>query len=445
MPALRAPKSARDRTGRFVNWAGTVSHRPSAWHLPRTEAEIVRLVASSTAARTRLRVIGAGHSFSAIAAPDGDALSLDAMERAVVIDRTRGVVTASAGMRLRELTLALARQGLALPIVGSIQAQTLGGMIATGTHGSSLTHGNLASLVSSLRIVTGSGDVLDIHEGDERLDGARVHLGALGVVTQVTLPVRPSGRLHQSIEHVPIEMLADALPEIAASAEYVKVWWLAHTTEAQVVRYHVTTAPMSRRPSPVTQRWIDERVMHRWVFPGLIRLHHRRPTMTAGINQRLSHVYLGAASQIGPGLLMLNTPMPLRHRETEAAVPITKAPEALKNVFGLFRAGRPAVTFPIEIRFVRGDDIWLSPAQGADTCQIGAYTTDGPDCAPYFDAFWDAMRPFGARPHWGKELDHTVAELRPLYPHYERFIELRETMDPNRVFGGEFLTRVLGR
>jgi FAD/FMN-containing dehydrogenase len=113
-------------------------------------------------------------------------------------------------------------------------------------------------------------------------------------------------------------------------------------------------------------------------------------------------------------------------------------------VLALFAGGRPAVTFPLEIRFVRGDRSWMSPAYGSDTCQIGAYSTNGPDCASYFSSFWEAMRGLGARPHWGKELDHTAAELAPLYPQMDRFLALRDELDPDRVFGGDFHRRILG-
>jgi FAD/FMN-containing dehydrogenase len=292
--------------------------------------------------------------------------------------------------------------------------------------------------------VSGTGDVVRFDGSDERLDGTRVHLGALGVVTAVTLRVEPAGLLHQVIEQLPVGAVPDALEEIARSAEYVKVWWLPHAPTAQVVRYSRTTLPPTRRPSPATMRRVDERVMHRVVFPAMVALQHRRPAVTAGLNRRLSRVYLGAASQVGPSGLMLNTPMPVRHRETEAALPLSRAAEAVGSVLGLFAGGRPAANFPLEIRFVRGDDTWLSPAQGADTCQIGAYTTAGPDCDDYFAGFWRVLRPLGARPHWGKELDHDAAELRACYPTFDRFLALRDELDPHRVFAGAVHDRILG-
>jgi FAD/FMN-containing dehydrogenase len=434
----------RDRSGGFVNWARTETSRPIAWQLPTTERDVVDIVERAGASGSTVRAVGAGHSWSRIAAPAGTAVSLDALAGSVDVAADRRTVTVPAGMRLRDLSTALLRSGLSLPIVGSIQAQSVAGAIATGTHGSSLTHGNLSSLVTALRLVTGTGEVLDISSGDERLDAVRVHVGALGVVTQATLRVQEAGRLHQSIEQLPVGAVPDALIEIAASAEYVKVWWLAHARSAQVIRYARTQDVVTRRPSAATSRWIDERLMHRWVFPGLVALQHRRPTVTAKVNERLSRIYLGAVSQVGQDGLMLNTPMPMRHRETEAAVPMSTGPEAVRRVLDLFRGGRPAVSFPLEIRFVRGDRAWLSPAQGGDTCQIGAYSTNGPDCSSYFDGFWRVMRSLGGRPHWGKELDHTAVELAPLYPDFARFAALRDELDPQRVFGGDFHRGILG-
>jgi L-gulonolactone oxidase len=433
--------------GEFVNWSGTERRTPERWFAPYDETQVGAILRRAGAAGRRLRVVGSGHSFSAIAVPDQDALSLGRLGVPTHVNRAALRVRVSGGQRIADLTATLAREGLSLPVVGSIQAQTVAGAIATGTHGSSLTHGNLATLVTGLRLVTGTGEVLELTGDDPRLAAARVSLGALGVVTEVTLRVQPAGRLRQTVEHVPVAAVPGALAEIAASAEYVKVWWLPHAPLAQVVRYARTEEPATRRPSPVTQRWVDERVMHRWLFPALVRVQSARPGITAPVNARLSQVYLGPTSQVGPDMLMLNTPMPLRHRETEAALPLALAPDALRDVLALFDRGRPAANFPLEIRFVRGDDGWLSPAfssGGADTCQIGAYSTGNDDCDAYFAAFWRVMRRFGARPHWGKELDHTADELRERYPRWAAFAALRDALDPGRVLANAFTDRVLG-
>jgi FAD/FMN-containing dehydrogenase len=438
------PRPPRDGRGRFVDYSGTQRSAPTRWHLPTTEYDVQTAVARCAASGRKLRVVGAGHSFSPVAVPSGDAMSLDHLTGDIQLAADRRTVTVPAGMRLRDLSARLAAHNLSLPVVGSVQAQSVAGAIATGTHGSSLTHGNLATLVTSLRLVDGAGATTTLDSDDPRLAGARVHVGALGVVTSATLRVVPGRTLRQTVEHVPVADVPDQLAAIATGAEWVKVWWLPHASRAQIVRYEVTADEPTRRPSAETQRWVDERVMHRFAFPVMIALQHRRPAVTAGLNEWLSARYLGRDVQVGRDMVMLNTPMPLRHRETEAAVPLTDAADAVKRLLDIFRDGRPAANFPLEIRFVRGDDSWLSPAYGADTCQIGAYTTNGPDCASYFDAFWQVMRPMGARPHWGKEFDHDAGELRRLYPRYADFLALRAELDPAGVFAGGVHDRIFG-
>src|SRR5262249_43616844 len=251
-------------------------------------------------------------------------------------------------------------------------------------------------------------------------------------------------RLAETVDNVPVADAARGLAEIAASAEYVKVWWLPHTPLAQVFRYARTEAPASARPSPETQRWFDEVVLHAGIFPALLAVSRRRPSWVPPINRLLARVYLDRPPRVGSSRIMLATPMPVVHRETEAALPLGRAGEAFERVRDAIDREDLRVNFPIEIRFVRGDAGWLSSAHGGDTCQIGAYMREAPGIARYFGAFWREMRALGARPHWGKELDHTAAEVRALYPLAEKFLALRDELDPSRVFANAFLERTLG-
>lgn len=423
---------------RFVNWGRTVTSRPTAWLAPASEAEVVEAVRG--AAGKRLRVVGGGHSWSAIAAPEQIGLTLDRLTGVIAHDDA--TVTVRAGTRLRDLNAALAAMGRALPIVGSIAEQSIAGAIATGTHGSSLVHGNLASLVERVRLVDGRGDVHDIGPGDPRLAAARVHLGALGILTELVLRVLPAFRLAETVEPVRLGDLPARLEAISRSAEYVKVWWMPHARNAHIFRYERTDEPATTKPDPVRQRWIDEKIMHAWVFPAVLRLG-LVPGVTPRIGRLVARTFV-QPRRIGISTLMLSTPMPVRHRETEAAVPMTRAPEAVERTLRAVEADRLVVNFPLEIRFVRGDDSWMSPACGADTCQIGAYCW-GPRAPAYFASFWREMRALGARPHWGKELEHTADEVRALWPRTGDFLALRDQLDPDRVFGSAFHTRTLGR
>jgi FAD/FMN-containing dehydrogenase len=408
----------------FHNWARTVVSRPSAWVSPASEDEL----AETIRAARRIKVVGAGHSWSAIAAPDDVGIRLDKLAGVPSITRERVIVRA--GTRLGELNAALADHGLALPIVGSIDAQTVAGLVATGTHGSSLVHGNLATFVRRMTALDGRGERVEIDPG------AYVHLGALGVITDVELAVVPAFQLAETVEVVPVRDVYGQLDAIARSAEYVKVWWMPHARDAHVFRYERTTEP----PSPAAQRarWIDAR-LHTYVFPSVLRLA-RFPRLVPPIGRAIARTF-AKPRRVGPSTLMLSTPMPARHRETEAALPIALASEALERAVRI--VGRMPVNFITELRFVRGDQMWLSPAHGGDTAQLGAYCY-GSCTDEYFAAFWREMRALGARPHWGKELDHTADDVRALWPELPRFLALRDKLDPERRFGSPFLTKILG-
>jgi FAD/FMN-containing dehydrogenase len=419
---------------RFTNWARTVVTRPAEHHAPSTAAEISQLLVAARG--HKVRVVGAAHSWSAINAPEDLWVTLDGLT-GVTIDRAHSEATVLGGTRLHDLLTALAAEGFTLPIVGSITAQSIAGAIATGTHGSSLVHGNLASLVTKLELATSDG-VVELT--GERLAGARVHLGALGVVTSVTLRIEPLFQLAEHVEDIAISEVASALPAIATSAEYVKLWWMPHAPTAQVFRYTRTTEATAGRPE--RKRWIDERVMHRFVFPLVVRAVHL-PGMIRPISRVIARSFVGER-RVGPATLMLQTPMPLRHRETEGALPLAKAGEAFDRLARAIADDRALrINFPMELRFVPNDPAWLSPAHGADTCQIGAYC-HGRSADRYFAMFWRELRAMNARPHWGKELDHTAEEVRALWPELGKFHALRDELDPERMFGSAFHARTLG-
>lgn len=439
---LRTP---RDAAGFFTNWSETVRSQPRRWCEPTNETDLAHVVQAAARRGERVRVVGAGHSWSPIAAPapDESAVTLDRMQGVITLDRGRSVATVKAGTRIARLNEELERDGLALPIVGSIAHQSIAGAIATATHGSSLAHGNLSSLVEGVRLVTATGDLLDLDASDPRLDGARVHLGALGALARVTLRVCPAFQLAETIEAIPIASAPHALEEIARSAEYVKVWWVPHTPSALVYRYERTREETSSRPSPRTIRYLDDVVMHGKVFPQLVALSRRRPRFLRALARIIAGT-LPHGRRVGPSHLMLSTPMPVLHRETEAALPLDVAADGLARIIARIERERFRVLFPLEVRFVRGDSGWMSPASGRDTCQIGAYATDGPEVEPYFAAFWGELGAMGARPHWGKEMGHFEGEVSALYPAAARFLALRDALDPERRFSGPFHARLLG-
>jgi len=425
----------------FENWSGLHRHTPRKWMSPHDEDELRRMVQSAASEGGRVKVVGSGHSWSDIAVPDDVAVDLDHMRGVVAIDRSAPSITVRGGTRIEEITEALDAHGLAMPILGSIAKQTVAGAIATGTHGSSLVHGNLSSLVTSIRLMTASGDTLHLREGDPRLAGARVHLGALGIVTEVTMRVTRAFRLVENRQPVPfVDVLAD-IEGIAHSAEYVKLWWLPTTGSAVVFRYERSEAP---EPDDALARWVDETIVNRLVFDRALRFVGRFPAATSALNASVAATYLGPSERVARSDRAFNLAMPPIHREAEWAFAMKVAPLALESLATLVRRDRLRINFPCEIRFVRGDDGWMSPAHGRDTCQIGIYQAESPDLAPWFTGASTIAHSLDGRPHWGKEHDWAIDAIERAFPRFGEFKALAHQLDPRGMFMNAHLARILG-
>jgi len=422
----------------FRNWSRRHCCAPAAWAHPSTDDEIVALVKAANDSGRTVKVVGAGHSFSAIAMTDGVLVSLDRMDRVVSVDVQRGLVRVQAGMRLRDFNRALAEHGLSLPIVGSIAEQSLGGLVATGTHGSSLRHGNLATLIVAMRLVSGTGEVVELPEGDPRLLGARVNLGALGIVTEVTLRVESMFAVAEESVPMGFEAALAAFPAFIRDHEYAKLWWLPHTDAALLFRGDRVTEPSN---ISAVQRWIDEHIVNAWVFPAVLWLGNKFPSLIPPLNRVTGAVYFQRRRTVGPPASVLGLAMPPRHFEAEWAVPLAHGAEALRRVRDLAEGLR--VNFILEARVVRGDDNWLSPAYGRDTIQIGTYITNPADRAAFFAGAEAIFADYGGRAHWGKENTLSRAEAERLYPRFADFRDLVGVMDPRGTLRNAVLQRLL--
>lgn len=425
----------------FRTWSGVHRSVPSRWERPASEAELAEILSSADRAGRRLRPIGSGHSWSDIAVPDDGCLDLGAMRAVLQIDAAAGTARVQAGIRLEEINETLAAAGLALPILGSIAKQTIAGAISTGTHGSSLVHGNLSSLVLGMRLVTARGEILDLREGDPRLAAARVGLGALGIISEVTLRCVPAFRLEEEREPMPIDAVLAELPALAASAEYVKIWWIPGTRRAQVFRHRRTPLPDA---SSAIAHALDERLVNQVLFEAALRLCGRYPALTPRINAVVVSTYFRRGRRIARSDRGFRVAMPPIHRECEYSVALEHAAPLLREVDAAIRREGLVVNFPCEIRFVRADDAWMSPAFGRDSCQIGFYQAQSPHLARYFVLVEALAQAVGARPHWGKEFSMDRASILAAYPRSADFLALRRALDPNGTLGNRFTDRVLG-
>ena len=429
------------------NWAGTATATPARWSRPRSEAEISAAVKDAAAAGLTVRALGSGHSFTAAAATSGVALDLSGWTGITAADTGTGLVTVRSGTTLSALNTELDGLGLAMANLGDIDVQTLAGALSTGTHGTGARLGGLATQVESLELVLADGSLVTCSASawPELFTAARVGLGALGVITAVTLRCVPSFTLAADERPMPVEQVIEQFDSLAAANDHFEFYWFPYGRQALVKRNN-RLAPDGRAPSarmPGWRRVWEFEVMENAAFGTLCRLGRAVPRLIPKLN-RLSSAALSARSYTDASDRVFVTPRRVRFVESEYAVPR----ESLAGVLAELRRAVPRlaepVMFPVEVRVAAADDIWLSTGYGRDTAYVAIHQYTGLPYRAYFDLFESVVAEAAGRPHWGKMHSLDAARLGPLYPRFDDFRQVRAQVDPEDRFGNPYLSRVFG-
>ncbi len=427
----------------WTNWAGDQHCTPAEVVRPTSEAELARAVARATARGLEVRAVGSGHSFTDMVCTGGLLVDMSGLQRVVDINPGSGLVTVEAGIRLHQLGPRNAAHGLALENQGDIDAQTLAGALATATHGTGVRFGNLSTRVTAMRLVTASGEVVELtrETEPEALLAARVSLGALGIVSQVTLECVPLYTLMRHDRPLPLAEALDRLDEQADGHDHFEffVWPYTRTALCRFSR-RTDDAP---RPTPRWRRELQERLVENHALSLICRSGRRFPSQVP----RLNRVIAGAMSEShvqDHAYRVYATRRDVRFTETEYAIPREHARAALERSMDLVEQSRLPILFPFEVRFARSDDAFLSTAYETDTCYIAAHQYAGMDHQPFFRRFEEIMDSYGGRPHWGKRHSQTAATLRERYPQWDRFQAVRARLDPDAAFANDHIRRVLG-
>jgi len=408
------------------NWGGNYRFRAGALHRPTTLDELRRLVVS----RRRLRAIGSRHSFNAIG--DGDELvNLDDLGGELTIDRDAQTVSLPSHLRYGDLAERLGAEGLALANLASLPHISVAGAVATGTHGSGVANGNLATSVVALELVRADGEIVLLDRGEPDFDGAVVALGALGVVTRVVLDVQPAYEISQHVyEGLTWEALFEHFDAVFSAAYSVSVFlrWGERTDQVWLKRR------ASDPPAPPDLFGAPPAPADRHPILGLDPVNCTPQLGRAGPwMDRLPHFRMGFTPSAGEEI------------QSEYHLPRARAVEAIDALRDI-RASFQALVRVTELRAIAADSLWLSPQYRRDTVAI--HFTWAPDQAAVERALVEieaVLMPLGARPHWGKLFLAEATDLASTYDRLADFVALVDGFDPDRRFGNQWLeAHVLG-
>ncbi|MDP1803629.1 MAG: D-arabinono-1,4-lactone oxidase, partial [Acidimicrobiales bacterium] len=400
----------KDRTA-WTNWAGNQSCAPTSNARQTSEDEQVALVRSAAEAGTRVKCVGAGHSFTPIACTDGVLVDLSGYGRFLHHDPETRRVTVQAGISLSALSEELDLRGLALENMGDIAYQSIAGATATATHGTGWHFGNISSRIVGMRLIAGDGSIVvaDASENPDVLASARVGVGALGIVSTVTIQAVPAFRLHAIESPMPIDELLADFDGYMSSADHVEFYWVPHTAWALTKRNRRTDEPAV--PRGRVKQVVDDVLLPNVGFGALCRIGRRRPSLIPRLATILPST--GRVDYTDRSDKVFTSPRLVRFYEMEYAIPRQAVPEALNRVRRLVDERGLRISFPVEVRVAAPDDIPLSTAHGRATGYIAVHVYKGTPYDAYFQGVETIMNSYGGRPHWGKMHFRTAEDLRP--------------------------------
>ncbi|MFF7093141.1 FAD-binding protein [Streptomyces rubradiris] len=414
-----------DVTETVANWARSITYTVKEFHRPRSLSALRAVVAGGA----KVRVLGSGHSFNRIADPgeEGVLVSIAGLPPVIDVDTAARTVRVSGGVRYAELAQAVHDRGLALPNMASLPHISVAGSVATGTHGSGVDNAPLAAAVREVELLTADGSTVSIGRGDARFDGAVTSLGALGVVTALTLDLEPTYEVEQYVfTELPLEGLD--FEAVAGSA------------------YSVSLFTDWRRPG-FRQVWVKRRtdqpaVDFPWAEPATEALHPV-PGMPAANCTRQAGVP-GPWHERLPHFRAEFTPSSGEEIQSEYLLPRASAPAALHAVDAV-RETVAGVLQTCEVRTVAADAQWLSPAHARDSVALHfTWVRDEPAVLPVVRRLEEALAPFDPRPHWGKVFGVPAADLRDRYARLADFRALARALDPAGTFTNGFVRDLLG-
>ena len=429
--------------GKWSNWSGGVVCKPRQIVAPRDEVELAAAVRQSDGP---VRVPGTGHSFTPVNATEGLLVDLGAFAGLDSVDTHRETATLGAATPLWHVGPLLHAKGFGLKNMGDIDRQTLGGVVGTGTHGTGRTLRSFSAEVAGFRLLTANGELINCSasENAEVFAAGRTSLGALGVMTQITMNVRPAYRLVERNFIMPVADLFRDIGKLVNENRHFEFFWFPYSDVAvcKSLNESEEIAPAPRSAQEMYQR--GERVSSDQRAFGAINEVLPYAPFLLGPAHRLFSSLMPGAGKVRWSYEIFPSSRTTRFNEMEYAVPFANGPDAIREIVETIRKKRINTGFPIEYRTVAADDVWMSPSYGRESATIAVHQYHRVDTKRLFDACEAVLGYYEGRPHWGKRHTRAADTLAALYPKFEQFRTVRRMLDPKGKFLNAHLRAMFG-
>ncbi|MEO0897916.1 MAG: D-arabinono-1,4-lactone oxidase [Bacteroidota bacterium] len=425
------------------NWAENLEWQPSSIAYPESEEAIQQWVERAANERKSVRVIGTGHSFTALCKTDEILMSLDKYQGLISVDKEKCQATVKAGTKLKLLGELLFLEGMAMENLGDIDVQSIAGTISTGTHGTGREFGTISTQVIALSFVNGKGELVTCSPQDkpELFKAAQVSMGLLGVITSITLQCVPSYKLLLNYRQEKMKDVRATLDERNRNNRNFEYYWIPYTDTAWT-----KTSNIAEEGEPDKVGFVHywtEYVLENYVFKVFCELARAFPSQNKLVS-KITAASISNVDKLYHSHKIYATVRLVKFTEMEYNIPADAYDEVWKELTKAVNSGKYNIHFPIENRWVKGDDIYMSPAFGRDSAYIACHVYNKKDNKAYFKDMEAIFRAHGGRPHWGKMNSLDGEDVMTLYPEFERFNAFRREHDPDGIFLSPYMKRLMG-
>lgn len=421
------------------NWAGNLVFEPLKVASPSSIEEIRDLILRASREKRKIRVRGSGHSWTGLIATQDYFLHLDQYQGILEVQKEKGIIKAKAGTKLFTFGQQAFKNGLAMENQGDINKQSLAGATSTGTHGTGLSLKSLSNQITSLKLLNGKGEEVSIDATHAAFNAARLSLGSLGILTEISFRLIPAYKLKVSTF---AESYGNALwefPDRLEDHRHLEMFYFP------VGDWFITKIMNETKDPPGEKSWkhkFNEVVVENWLYAQM--------NLVASVTgkyeaiDRIMQKVVKPETKVDWSHKAFPSERSLKFMEMEYNLPVESFQSALEEIRSAIKEHQFKTLFPIEIRFVKGDDLWLSPAAGRDSVYFAVHAGLNENFRPYFDCLEKIFQKYDGRPHWGKWHTMKASQFKKTYPKFEEFCRLRSEFDPEGLFLNDHLNTIFG-